>query len=102
GLHELLIGLEVNPMLPLGGYFAALAGMAGPFVLAERFRVLGQLGARIGRYQIERRLGGGGMADVYLARRDGHERLVNVVQRVALKRLRPAMAEDPHFVRTFL
>ena len=39
-----VIGLEVNPMLPLGGYFAALAGMAGPFVLAERFRTLGELG----------------------------------------------------------
>jgi tRNA A-37 threonylcarbamoyl transferase component Bud32 len=108
GLHELLIGLGVNPMLPLGGYFAALAGMAGPFVLAERFRTLGQLGdgghrvARIGHYRIERRLGGGGMADVYLARRDGSERLAQVVQHVALKRLRPELAEDPHFVRMFL
>ncbi len=102
GLHELLIGLGVNPMLPLGGYFAALAGMAGPFVLAERFRTLSQLGNHLGRYQLERRLGGGGMADVFLARRGGHERLAHVVQHVALKRLRPEMAEDPHFVRMFL
>ncbi|HEX4462379.1 MAG TPA: serine/threonine-protein kinase [Polyangia bacterium] len=103
GLHELLIGLGVNPMLPLGGYFAALAGMAGPFILAERFRTSSQLhGGNVGRYQLERRLGGGGMADVYLARRDGHERLAHVVQHVALKRLRPEMAEDPHFVRMFL
>ena len=45
------------------------------------------------------RLGSGGMADVYLARRGGAG---GVVQRVALKRLRPEHADDPNFARMFL
>ena len=49
----------------------------------------------LGRYRIERSLGRGGMADVYLVfdqRRQVH---------VALKMLREDLAEDPEFVRRF-
>jgi hypothetical protein len=98
GAYELTIGLGVNHYLPIGGYFAALAGLTGAFVLAERFRSLVH-GGSVGGWQLERRLGGGGMADVYLARRTGAR---GVVQRVALKRLRPEYAQDPQFVEQFL
>ena len=100
GIYELAIGLGFNPLLPVGGYFASLAGIVGPFVLAERFKSLVAGGASVvGSYTIERRLGSGGMADVYLARRSGAG---GVVQKVALKRLRPEHVDDPNFVRMFL
>ena len=99
-VHELGIGIGVVGTLPVGGYFAATAGIIGAFVLAERFRSLVRAGSVVGAYTLERRLGGGGMADVYLARRGG--RPGGVVQRVALKRLRTEFVEDPTFVRMLL
>jgi hypothetical protein len=54
---------------------------------------------RIGRYTVLRRLGSGGMADVYLARAEGEagfERLV------ALKVIQDAMVANPKFVSHFL
>ncbi|HTE55440.1 MAG TPA: serine/threonine-protein kinase [Kofleriaceae bacterium] len=54
---------------------------------------------RIGRYTVVRRLGSGGMADVYLARAEGEagfERLV------ALKVIQDEMAASPKFVSHFL
>ncbi len=54
---------------------------------------------RIGRYSVIRRLGSGGMADVYLARAQGEagfERLV------ALKVILEDMASNPKFVNHFL
>lgn len=56
-------------------------------------------GAALGRYRIERRLGVGGMAEVYLAWQlgpGGFER------KVALKRLLPNLAEEPDLVAMFL
>ena len=99
GIYELAIGVGFNPLVPVGGYFASLAGMVGPFVLAERFKSLVGGGSVVGSYTIVRRLGSGGMADVYLARRGGAG---GVVQSVALKRLRPEHVDDPNFVRMFL
>ncbi len=98
GIYELSIALGFNPLVPVGGYFASLAGVVGPFVLAARLKSLVG-GASIGAYTIVRRIGSGGMADVYLARRGGAG---GVVQRVALKRLRPEHVDDPNFVRMFL
>jgi serine/threonine protein kinase len=54
---------------------------------------------RIGRYDLLRRLGSGGMAEVHLARAasiEGFEKLV------VLKRILPGLAADPHFVHMFL
>ncbi|MGZ3440141.1 MAG: serine/threonine-protein kinase [Polyangia bacterium] len=99
GLYELTLTLGVNPLVPIGGYFAAFAGIVGAFVLAERFKSLMGAGSVIGSYTLLGRLGSGGMADVYLARRQGGG---GVVQRVALKRLRPEHADDPNFARMFL
>jgi serine/threonine protein kinase len=51
-----------------------------------------------GPYQIVRRLGVGGMAETFLALRRG---LHGVEQRVCLKRVLPAFAGDPSFLRQF-
>jgi tRNA A-37 threonylcarbamoyl transferase component Bud32 len=50
----------------------------------------------IGRYELVRKIGSGGMATVYLARQLGLERMV------ALKELRTLRTPDPSFARRFL
>lgn len=100
-VHELLVCTGTLPSIPLGGYAANLTSIAGVLVLIERIRVL-TAGPRVGHYVLERRLGVGGMAEVYLARREGAGTLEGVVQRVAFKRLLPDRAEEPNFVRMFL
>lgn len=52
----------------------------------------------IGKYQIMRRLGGGGMAEVFAAELTGPE---GFARRVALKRVLPGFAHDPAFVAMF-
>ena len=55
-------------------------------------------GSIVGRYEIVRKLGAGGMAEVYLARvRSGPEDA-----RVAIKRLLPAFAHERRFVEMFV
>jgi serine/threonine protein kinase len=54
---------------------------------------------RIGRYDLVRRLGSGGMAEVHLARASGIEGFEKLV---VLKRILPGLAADPHFVQMFL
>jgi CDP-diglyceride synthetase len=92
--HELLIAAEVIDMVPLGGYVAGLASLQGIVILTVRFRAFNEP-RRLGPYLIERRLGSGGMADVYLAHRRGEGPLAGVVQPVAVKRLRRGLARDP-------
>jgi serine/threonine-protein kinase len=53
-------------------------------------------GRRLGRFTIERRLGGGGMGEVYAAREDVLDR------RVALKVIAPRHAHDPEFRSRFV
>ena len=52
-------------------------------------------GRTLGKYQLQARLGRGGMAEVYRAHQPGLERLV------ALKVLHPHIADDPDFIARF-
>ena len=101
-LWELSIAVGLNHLLPVAGYFAGLLGLHGALVLIERFRNLSESGGVLGGFVIERRIGGGGMADVFLGYRKLEGPLQGVVRRAAVKRLRAEYAEDPNFVRMFL
>ena len=57
------------------------------------------MGERLGRYELNHRLGVGGMAEVFLARSHGAEAFSRPV---VIKRLLPAIASDPENVRMFL
>jgi serine/threonine protein kinase len=59
----------------------------------------GDLMERLGRYDLLRRLGAGGMAEVHLARAIGPEGFQKLV---VLKRILPHLSADPEFVRMFL
>jgi len=52
-----------------------------------------------GRYQLRRRIGTGGMAEVFVAEAFGAE---GFVKDVVIKRILPAFGEDPEFVRMFI
>jgi serine/threonine protein kinase len=54
---------------------------------------------RVGRYDLVRRLGSGGMAEVHLARAGGLEGFEKLV---VLKRILPHLSADPHFIKMFL
>lgn len=92
--YELLIAAGVFESIPVGGYVAGLASLQGIIIVAQRFRALEEP-RRLGAWRIERRIGSGGMAEVFEARRVGAGLLAGVEQPVALKRLRPELARDP-------
>jgi len=52
-----------------------------------------------GKYLIERRLGGGGMAEVFLARTVGAE---GFSRQVAIKRVLPGFSDNPQFAQLFI
>jgi hypothetical protein len=54
--------------------------------------------ARLGRYRLERRLGHGGMAEVYLAVQDGPR---GFSRRVVVKRILAEHADDPYYIAMF-
>src|SRR5690606_36726671 len=56
-------------------------------------------GQRLGRYELLRLIGEGGMAQVWAARMEGSRGFHKVV---ALKTLIPALARDPQFQHMFL
>jgi serine/threonine protein kinase len=53
----------------------------------------------VGRYELVRRLGSGGMAEVHLARATGLEGFEKLL---VLKRILPHLSADPHFIKMFL
>ena len=55
--------------------------------------------AQIGRYNVERLLARGGMAEVYLGKAEGPGGFSKVV---VIKRILPELAEDPQFIEMFL
>ena len=57
------------------------------------------IGRRLGRYTCVERLGAGGMAVLYLARRTGAKGFTKLF---ALKRIKPQFASDPDFTRMFM
>lgn len=63
-----------------------------------RARVL-EAGTQLGRYTIVRRIGSGGMAELYLARARG---IGGFDKLLALKLVLPHVADDPEFVAMFL
>jgi serine/threonine protein kinase len=74
------------PAVPPSAPAAEVAGSATPLLAT---------GVQVGHYEIVRRLGGGGMGDVYLARdhRFGRE--------VAIKILKSSFANDPAYLQRF-
>jgi serine/threonine protein kinase len=52
-----------------------------------------------GKYQLEKKLATGGMAEVWLARQTGIE---GFNRNIVVKRILPHLAEDPEFVNMFL
>jgi tRNA A-37 threonylcarbamoyl transferase component Bud32 len=56
-------------------------------------------GTRLGRYTVVRRIGSGGMAELYLGRLDGPD---GFLKPVALKLMHPHLSDDRHFARMFL
>src|SRR6266567_359196 len=59
----------------------------------------GQIGARLGKYQIVKRLAKGGMAEIFLARASG---LPGFQRMVVIKRMLPVLASKSDFLEMFL
>jgi serine/threonine protein kinase len=55
--------------------------------------------SRLGKYEIKRRLGGGGMAEVFVAQVVGAE---GFTRNVAIKRVLPGHSQNPAFARMFI
>ena len=60
--------------------------------------MIDDLPRQFGKYRLERRLGVGGMAETFVARREGAG---GIVQHVCIKRVLPAFHRDPEFIRQF-
>jgi serine/threonine protein kinase len=54
---------------------------------------------RLGRYEVQERIGQGGMAEIFHARLQG---AAGVSKRVVIKRVLPGLAADPDFVSKFV
>jgi len=59
----------------------------------------GKMSASIGRYELDRQLAVGGMAEVYLARQKG---IAGFEKKVVIKRVLPHLATDKQFIMMFL
>src|SRR5689334_532689 len=63
-----------------------------------RFR-RGTVPIAFGKYQLQRKLAEGGMAEVFLGRQAGMEGFEKLI---VVKRIRPELSSDPNFVNMFL
>ena len=72
----------------------SVAGVAASAYAGDRLTV-----ALNGKYVVERRLGGGGMAEVYLGRTVGAE---GFSRPVAIKRVLDGLSRDPRFADLFI
>ncbi len=78
---------------------AVASGAAQPPIVAPAAPAAIAPGAQLGRYRLDRLLGSGGMADVYLAYATGE---AGFAKSVALKVLQPHLASRPDVVAYFL
>ena len=105
--HELGIVAGLGPgQLPIGGYVAAFIGVVGVVVLVLRLehaaaRPPGQAESFAG-FQLERRIGAGGMAEVFRARKIGTADHLGVDKVVAVKRLHADVASDERLAEMFV
>src|SRR5438445_5718450 len=97
---------ETEPSLALDSYAMSLVRQTfhddeilTPVVAANAPDPNAELPRRIGVYDIERRIGSGGMADVFLARRIGP---AGLEKHVVLKCIHAHLAQEQAFVETFL
>ncbi len=81
------------------GTLTASAPPRGEPSPAREMEVSLRRGARLGRYELVRRIATGGMAHVWVARQRGD---FGFARTVAVKVIRPEYAEDPTFRRMFL
>ena len=100
-------GELVEPAMRTLETSAALgAGTRGLAPIAVRFHGLARMGTstqpvppRLGPYELLQRIATGGMAEVYLARREGPHGFQKIV---AVKRILPQLARDPDFTAMFV
>jgi serine/threonine protein kinase len=106
--HELGIVAGVGPgQLPIGGYVAAFIGVIGVVVLVLRLeqassRPPERAGESFAGFQLERRIGAGGMAEVFRARKTGTADHLGVDKQVAVKRLHADVASDERLAQMFV
>ena len=105
--HELGIVAGVGPgQLPIGGYVAAFLGINGVVVLVLRLEQAMARQERAGEsfagFQLERRIGAGGMAEVFRARKIGTADHLGVDKVVAVKRLHADVASDERMAEMFV
>lgn len=78
---------------PLGVF-----GVDCPTRIPHPWGVLFRKGKNVGPYRLERRIAAGGMAEVFIAHREGAQ---GFKRRVALKMILPQLANDPDFATMF-
>ncbi|MBI1947889.1 MAG: protein kinase [Deltaproteobacteria bacterium] len=88
------LGSDTPPPHPIGGTAGGAARARG-----DRTSSTMLPGTRVGKYEVIRRLGMGGMAEVLLGKQIGLE---GFEKKVVLKRILPHLAAEEQFVRMFL
>lgn len=87
-----------GPTLEGTGSRVTSRGPSGISRYTEAYRE-SQADDRIGRYEIVKRIGAGGMAQVFLATQKGPQ---GFEKKVVIKKILPRLAQDPSFVEMFL
>ncbi len=105
--HELSLAAGIGPeRIPFGGYVSAFLGVVGVMILVARLEEAAaqrRAADQFAGYQLEDRLGAGGMAEVFRARRStGAAVELGVQKEVAIKRMHAGFSSDPRFVEMFV